>query len=136
MKGACGCGNIELHWQLVDLSLVPRACACDYCSGYGANWVSKSGTRVRAVIHNPLYYSVVRQGSETAEFHECMRCQLPVFASATVDEQDYAVINASCVANPRGFGDPVPAFFGAESVEQRAQRRMHNWCLLTQLTVG
>jgi hypothetical protein len=65
-----------------------------------------------------------------------MRCQLPVFASATVDEKDYAVINASCVANPRGFGDPVPAFFGAESVEQRAQRRMRNGCLLAQLTVG
>ena len=60
-----------------------------------------------AAIHNPLYYRVVRQGSETAEFHECMRCQLPVFASATVDEQDYAVINASCVANPRGFGDSI-----------------------------
>ena len=136
MKVACGCGNIELHWQLVDLSLVPRACDCDYCSGHGANWVSKSGTRVKAVVHNPLYYRIVRQGSETAEFHECTRCQVPVFASATVDEQDYAVINAGCLANTPGFNDPVPASFAGETADQRAQRRERNWCLLTRLTVG
>lgn len=86
-------------------------------------------------MHNPLYYRVVRQGSQTAEFHECSRCQSPVFASATVDGQDYAVVNAGCLASSQSFGDSVPASFADESADQRAQRRARNWCLLTRLTV-
>jgi hypothetical protein len=136
MKGACACGNIELHWQLVDLSLVPRACDCDYCSGHGISWVSKSGTRLRAVVHNPLYYRIVQQGSGTADFHECTHCRMPVFASARIDGQDYAVVNAGCLANPQGFGEALPVSFTDESTDQRAQRRARNWCSLTRLTVG
>lgn len=100
MKGACPCRNIELHWQLVDLSLVPRKCDCAYCSAHGVSWVSKSGTRLRATVHNPGYYSVTRQGMGMASFHECTHCRMPVFASASIAGEDYAVVNAACLSNP------------------------------------
>ena len=136
MKGACPCRNIELHWQLVDMSLVPRRCDCDYCSDLGVSWVSKSGTRLRATVHNPAYYKVTHHGTGMASFHECTHCQLPVFASASVDGEDYAVVNAACLANPRGFADPVPASFGHESLEERCKRWQRNWSSLVEVTVS
>jgi len=136
VKGACACGNIELHWQLVDLSLVPRACNCDYCSGHGVNWVSKSGTRLRVVVHNRLYYRVVHQGSGAADFHECTHCRIPVFVSAPIDGHDYAAINAGCLVNPQGFGEALPVALAEESPDQRILRWHSNWCSLMRLTVG
>jgi len=136
MKGACPCRNIELHWQLVDLSLVPRKCDCAYCSAHGVSWVSKSGTRLRATVHNPRYYSVTRQGMGMASFHECTHCRMPVFASASIAGEDYAVVNAACLSNPRGFADPVPVSCGDESAQQRTLRWQRNWSSLAKVTVN
>lgn len=41
LEGRCSCGNLSVHWQTVDYSVVPRACQCDYCRAHDAAWVAK-----------------------------------------------------------------------------------------------
>ena len=135
MYGRCHCGNVELHWQLVDHSLVPRCCQCDYCSTRALAWVSKSGTRLRATVHRSALYRTVTHGTQTAQFHECTYCDTTVLASSEVDGDDYAVVNALCVQTPKGFVPGRAVSFSNETLAHRQSRRKANWCIFDGLEV-
>ncbi len=134
MRGHCRCRNITLDWQLVDHSLVPRRCSCSFCCARDLCWVSKQGTRLRVTINNPRYHELLRQGTETAEFHRCTHCDEVVLASSEIDGDLYAVINAATLNNPSGFAEPVSADFDGEDVGDRLERRRRNWCGPVQIT--
>lgn len=109
MRGGCRCGNIQLDWRSVDLSIVPRACACDFCRTRAVLWVGKAGT-------------------ETARFHECGHCDTLVLASCGIDGLCHGVLNANCLVNPAGFAAPVPLVLADEPLAERLERRRRNWC--------
>jgi len=131
--GSCRCGNIELHWQLVDRSLVPRCCQCEYCVGKALAWVSKSGTRLRCAVHRSAFHRTVTHGTQTARFHECTYCDMPVFASSEVDGDHYAVVNAACMQTQEAFVSGRPISFADETLAQRETRRKANWCMFDGL---
>ena len=136
IKGQCECGNIQLHWQTVDLSLVPRACGCEYCAEHGAHWVSKHGTRFTAMINRPEQHRTVTHGSRSARFHECTHCNQPVFISADLQGEVFGVLNASCLSNPAGFAKPVAADFSSQNAEQKQERWRRNWCSPVTIAYG
>lgn len=133
MYGSCRCGNVELHWQLVDHSLVPRCCQCEYCATRELAWVSKSGTRLRSTVRRSAFYRTVTHGTQTARFHECTYCDTPVFASSEVEGDHYAVVNAACVQAPEIFMPARSISFTDETLAQRQKRRKSNWCLFDGL---
>ena len=128
MRGRCECGNIEVDWQVVDYSLAPRACQCDYCRERGAAWVSKSGSRFTATVHRPEQHRVATHGSGRARFHECTHCGQPVFVTAEIDGDLYGVLNAGCLRNPQGFPLPVEMDFSGQDPDQKRERWQRNWC--------
>lgn len=128
LQGSCRCRNILLHWQCRDYSLVPRACQCAYCVRQHAAWVSKSGTALHAVIHDPRQHRVVEQGPAGAQFHECAHCNDVVLVTADIDGELYGAANARCVVNPRGFQNAVPGDTTALSVAAKRERWRLNWC--------
>lgn len=128
LTGGCQCRNIELRWQCVDLSLVPRACQCAYCRSKGASYVSKSGTRVTVSIRNPNLHTTVRHGSEQADFHECIHCGELVLVTSEIDGETYGALNASCIDNPRGFSPSVATDTRASSAADKQARWRANWC--------
>lgn len=134
MKGSCNCRNIVLDWQTVDFSPVPRRCDCSFCRARDLCWVSKQGTRLRVTINNARYHELLRQGTETAEFHRCTHCGQIVLASSEIDGDLYAVINAATLDNPAGFAEPVSADFDGEALGDRLERRRLNWCGPLQIT--
>jgi hypothetical protein len=134
LKGHCRCRNIALDWQTVDHSLVPRRCGCSFCRARGLCWVSKRGTRLRVIINNPRYHELLRQGTETAEFHRCTHCDQVVLATSEIDGDIYAVISAVALDNPAGFAEAVCADFDGEAVGDRLNRRRLNWCGPVQIT--
>jgi len=134
MKGHCRCRNISLDWQTVDQSLVPRRCGCSFCLARDLTWVSKAGTRLRVTVNNPRYHELLRQGTETAEFHRCSYCDQVVFASSEINGDLFAVISAASLHNPAGFAEPVLADFDGEPVGDRLDRRRRNWCGPVRIT--
>ncbi|MFT4615454.1 MAG: hypothetical protein ACI9NT_002608 [Bacteroidia bacterium] len=135
LRGHCPCRNFELVWQTVDLSLVPRACQCEYCRGKGAAYVSKSGSAFTVQIHQPEMHNVVRHGSGTAMFHECGGCGAVVFVTAEIEGLTYGALNAACINNTRGFGSPVTVDFSAQDAADKVSRWQQNWCCPVTLTV-
>ena len=129
MYGSCNCKNIEIQWQTIDLSLVPRACQCSYCLAKGAAYVSKTRSSFQAIIHNERCYAKVQQGSRSAIFHECTNCDVVVFVTAQINGDVYGALNANCLLNKVGFSTPIITDFGTESVTQKQHRWAKNWCL-------
>ncbi len=127
INGSCQCGNLQLAWHSVDLSCVPRACQCDYCVSHAATWVSKSGTAVDLRIHRPAMHRVIRHGSNTAAFHECAYCGLPVLVTADIDGVVYGALNAAVLDNPAA---PPPTTFeyDGQTAGDKLARWQQNWC--------
>jgi hypothetical protein len=128
MKGSCNCSNIEVTWQTVDYSLVPRACQCDYCAQKSAAYVSKSGTKFEVLIRNDDLYRTVQHGSNSAVFHECGNCNQVIFVTAEIEDELYGALNANYLNNKLGFSAPVKVNFSAQSAEQKRERWRLNWC--------
>lgn len=128
IRGHCRCRNIEVHWQLVDYSLVPRRCQCEYCLARDAAYVSKAGSRVDITIHKPALHEIHQQGSMSASFHECGHCHDLVLVTAEIDGELFGALNANCLHNPRGFGESVAMTLYDQSAEQKIARWRQNWC--------
>ena len=126
--GGCSCSNIEITWQVIDYSLVPRACQCDYCASRSAAYVSKSGTRFEAVIRDSQYHRTIRHGSNSAVFHECTNCNQVLFVTAEIDGALYGALNANHLVNKFGFADPVRVNFSSHTAAQKRRRWHQNWC--------
>lgn len=126
--GSCKCKNIEIHWQVIDLTLVPRACLCSYCISKGAAYVSKPHSKFEATIHDDNSYSKVQHGSRSAIFHECTNCKIVVFVTAEIGGEVYGALNANCLINKMGFSNPVSTDFSTESGAEKRERWRKNWC--------
>ena len=128
MRGSCECNNIEVKWQIVDLSLVPRACQCDYCAMKSAAYVTKAGTRFEVTIHNRVLHKMVQHGSGSAIFHECGHCGQIIFITAQIDGELYGALNANYLDNKMGFPAPIEINFSDQSAEQKRDRWRQTWC--------
>ncbi|MFC3052947.1 GFA family protein [Kordiimonas pumila] len=74
-KGGCYCGTIEIGFYVDDtLSLVPRACDCDFCEKHGAEWVSAATGSLDITIKDKANLQLFKQGSETADLWICKNC--------------------------------------------------------------
>ncbi len=129
IRGNCSCKNIQITWQLVDHSLVPRACQCDYCLSKSAAYVSKSGSRFEVHINNHKLHKIIQHGSNSADFHECGNCGQVVFVTVEIDDELYGALNANLLHNKFGFSEAVKANFSNQSAEQKIQRWCQNWSI-------
>lgn len=128
MRGNCSCKDIQITWQLVDHSLVPRACQCNYCISKSAAYVSKSGSRFEVLISNHKQHNIIQHGSNSADFHECGNCGQVAFVTAEIDGELYGALNANLLHNNFGFAEAVKANFSNQSAEQKMERWQKNWC--------
>ena len=128
ITGSCGCNNIQLAWQVVDLSMVPRACQCSYCATKSAAYVSKSGSKVEVSILNKRFHKIVQHGSGIASFHECTNCGDVVVVTAEIDGEIYAAVNANILKVIAKLPKAIKTNFSDQSAVQKRQRWRENWC--------
>jgi hypothetical protein len=128
MHGSCSCNNIEIAWQVIDHSLVPRACQCDYCLQKSAAYVCKSGTTFEVTIRSSTLHRALQHGSNSAVFHECANCGQFVFVTAEIQGELYGALNANLLNNKLGFSAAVNVNFSEQSAAQKQQRWRQNWC--------
>lgn len=134
MRGSCDCNNIEIIWHVIDYSLVPRACQCDYCVTKSAAYVSKSATKFEAIIRNNNLHKTVQQGSNSAVFHECANCDQVIFVTIEIDGELYGALNANHLNNKLGFSTPVKTNFSSQTAQQKQERWRQNWCHPVSIT--
>lgn len=128
MKGSCSCNNIEVTWHIIDRSLIPRACQCDYCVSKSAAYVSKSGTRFEVGIHNVSLHNTIRHGSGSAVFHECGHCKQLVFVTWQRANEVFGALNSIHLNNRQGFSAPLAVDFSSQTLQEKQDRWHQNWC--------
>ena len=128
IHGQCQCGNIKTKWNCIDYSMSPRACQCDYCSNKQAAYVSKPGSLFELSIIDKQHHHKVKQGSETATFHECSYCNSLIAVTVEIDQILYGILNANFLNNKIEFADAIETNFDGQSIEEKRQRWQRNWC--------
>lgn len=108
MTGSCDCGNLTLRLftTLSPEQVTPRACDCSFCLKHGAMYVSDSSGRLRIDVRKEEYLGKYRQGSRTAEFLFCKRCAVLVAVVAEREGTMSGAVNARCMDDFDGFGEP------------------------------
>lgn len=128
MIGSCQCNNIKLTWNVIDFTMTPRACQCDYCLSKKAAYVSKPGSLVEVEVNDKSLLRTVKHGSKTAIFHECASCGELVFVTVVLDGEIYGVVNSNNLVNKFGFAEPVSMSFEGQSKQEKESRWKSNWC--------
>jgi hypothetical protein len=130
IHGECHCGNISfnLTWEPDPVEIRARACDCSFCTKHGGVWTSNPGGRLEVLIENAALVSKYAFGTETAEFHTCMRCGVVPVATSRIDDGLYAVVNVNTFDNvDAALIRRAPASFDAEEQASRLERRKRNW---------
>ena len=128
VQGRCQCGNFNIRWQTVDLSLVPRACSCDFCRPRDAAYVSKSGTSFRVSVNNRQLHKVTTHGSQQARFHLCGYCDDLVCVTAEFDGVTYGALNARLLNKPEKMNEPAVVDYSDNDASMKRDRWQANWC--------
>ncbi len=128
IHGQCQCSNIKTKWNCIDYSMSPRACQCDYCSNKQAAYVSKPGSLFELSIIDKQHHRQVKQGSETATFHECSYCNSLIAVTVEIDQILYGILNAKFLNNKFEFSEPVETNFENQSKQLKLDRWQKNWC--------
>lgn len=139
INGKCHCGNIvfSLEWPEASAEIPARACTCSFCVKHGGVWASNPGASLVAHVHDAALMSKYTFGTETANFHVCVRCGAVPFVSCAIDEQLYAVVNVNTFEGV----DPAclrrsESNVDGEGVESRLARRKRNWIGNVQVVEG
>jgi len=129
MLGNCKCKNLIVDWQIRDLSLVARACQCNYCRTKQAHWISKSKSTFSLKVRYQNHYQVNKHGSHLAQFHECTNCNEVVAVSTTLNKSIYGAINAKCLSQYERFPAAKKVFPETnQTITDRQSMWQNNWC--------
>lgn len=130
ISGSCHCGNIRfaLNWEPSPAAIPARICDCTFCSKHGAAWTSLPTAELAIEISDPTHVSRYAFGTETADFHICMRCGGVPVVTSMIGQRIYAVVNVNMFENvPPSMLRRSPATLGEESGDERLDRRQRNW---------
>lgn len=73
--GHCECQSVQVKIELSHEieNYAPRACDCDYCLNYNAQYISDPKGKITITSKQKL--KAHQQGSKQAYFHHCPQCQ-------------------------------------------------------------
>jgi hypothetical protein len=133
IHGTCHCGNIRFVFDWPDSggSIPVRACGCSFCVKHRGVWTSNPKGRVALSVGDPSQVHRYRFGTETADFHICMKCGVAPIVTSEIGGSEYAVVNVNCFDDvDRAELDESATDFDGETTEDRLARRQRNWAPL------
>jgi hypothetical protein len=112
---------------LAPATYTPRACDCDFCTSYGASYVSdfKGRLTIRIKIDNKV--SKYRMGSRIADFLICQNCGVMTNACHEENGSLYGSINVRSAKDFADFGDAHVAHLVGLDDQQRVDRWKKYW---------
>ncbi|MFQ5564007.1 MAG: GFA family protein [Parvularculaceae bacterium] len=127
--GQCHCGKVKASFetQKTPAALGVRACQCAFCRRHGARNISDPDgeTVIDAAPEDLIRY---RFALRTSDFLICRHCG--VYIAAVMGEGD-KIVSTLNVAGARMEDflalDDAPMEYGAETTEQRIERRYQKW---------
>lgn len=137
LRGSCHCGNLSLSFftTLPPTSFNPRACDCSFCSKHAAMYVSDPSGRLIINVRDSNGLGKYQQGSQTIDLIFCRNCGVLVAAICEKEGTILGTINARCLDEYEGFGEPVVVSPQTLSKEEKTTRWDAIWIKEVQLNV-
>lgn len=128
LRGSCHCGRLRVEFSTSEnpASIVPRACDCSFCRKHGAAYVSDPAGRLLvtgALIDAHEY----QQGSNAARFLVCRHCGVLMAVVYKDGSRIHGAVNASCLDDDPGLGEPVPASPQTLAPDEKVTRWREMW---------
>ena len=129
-RASCACGNITYYFET---AVAPenwrvRTCDCAFCSRrIGHIHCSDPKGGVRFEIADPDQVIRERQGTRTADFIICAKCDGYMGAVMESDQGRFAVINLENLVDNLPLPEGHPIAWQGEDLETRLARRHKNW---------
>jgi hypothetical protein len=129
IEGACHCGAMRFALAWPDDARIPaRACGCTFCTKHGASWTAHPDARLRIHATTPAHWQRYTCGTQTADFHVCRHCGVPIAATSRIDDHVYAVVNINTFEDvDASLFDRSRSDFDGEAVDDRLARRRTRW---------
>ena len=128
--GSCHCGAIGYRYRTPrDPSLwTVRACQCGFCRAHRVLSTSDPESSIEFQTVRPESLNRYRFGERTADFLICRECGVYIGALIETARGSFGIINLNALRPlPSSLPEPVPMEYGAESREQRIERRELRW---------
>ena len=128
--GSCHCGAIGFTYRTnrEPSSWTVRACQCSFCRAHHVRTTSDPEGSIELAISKSDHLSRYRFGERTADFLVCAQCGVYIGAVIETASGSYGIINLNALRPiPPELPEPVAMEYGAESKEQRIERRTQVW---------
>ena len=117
------------------VEVASRTCGCTFCRKHAASWTSRQDWELNARLLDASLVSKYRFGTNTAEFYICSSCGVVPFAVCDIRDRRYAVVNVNTFTDNVTLV-PSSTDFDSEEIDDRIDRREHNWISNVQISVG
>lgn len=127
IKATCECKNITVEATLTQptASYTPRACDCDFCVEHGASYVSDPQGVLSFNVADKSLLDKQRQGSNTAEFLICKKCDTLVGVIYSSEGKTFGTVNSAII--DEDFKEPVTVSPKTLSKDQKTERWQSVW---------
>ena len=128
-RGTCHCGNIQLEFESTrpPNEFRPRSCDCSFCVKHGAHYVSDAQGKLIITVREDHELNRYRQGSESAEFLICRKCEVLAAVVYSENTKLYAAVNAQIIDNSEAFGHKLPVSPQKLSAGEKTARWKELW---------
>lgn len=131
LRGRCHCGAISFSYRtaLPQAQWSVRECQCTFCRAHQATTTSDPAGDLVFEEHVPGKLNRYRFGQKVTDSLVCGDCGVYIGAMMTADDgRRVGIINLNAL-RPRLEGLPAPQqkVYEAETMEQRAARRLSLW---------
>lgn len=130
IHGSCHCGNVryELQWPTDAKTVAARACSCTFCRKHGARWTADASATLSVHIDVRSQVTAYAFGTNTADFHVCVRCGVVACCTSLIEGRLYAVVNVNTFDDlDASLLVAADVNFDGEDASARVARRASNW---------
>ena len=129
LRGGCHCGRLAVEFRTSQdrATIIPRSCDCSFCSKHGAAYISDPAGSLYVSHSEPDALREYLQGSNAARFLMCRHCGVLVAVIFRHASGIYGAVNAGCLDEQTGLGQPVPASPQTLGAEEKVARWLKLW---------
>lgn len=123
----CTCGNISVKLNLPNSieKYQLRKCDCDFCLSHDIVYLSDQLGVLDIFPNNQL--RTMRQGSEQAEFKQCLNCGQVIAATSRIENEMRGAVNAQLLVMKYSLSDPITVSPKLLSADEKRRRWSEMW---------
>jgi hypothetical protein len=128
-QAKCQCRTLVLDVVLNQQpeSIIPRKCDCDFCLEKNLVYLSDSTGSIQLSKGKKEDFYIIKQGSESANFLACKKCNDILLVTLETDDNVYAAINYQLLDKTQSYAEVISVSPKTLNPEEKKSRWQQVW---------